>query len=220
LGRNCEWPLINWKAIQSFQVVRGTSAIRFPAALTALGLHFFVRGEHLALRQWLGVLVAFAGLFLAFAEGFFSGQRTWLGDLYGVIAAVLWAATTVLIRATRLGQATATKTLFYQLAVSALVLPVASLLMGERGVVSLSAIAVASLAFQGVIVAFASYLVWFWLLTRYLASRLSVFTFLTPLFGVAAGVILLNEPVTAPFLGAALLVGAGIYLVNSRGRSG
>src|SRR6266850_326291 len=96
-------------------------------ALTALGLHFFVRGERLAPPQWLGVLIAFAGLFLAFAEGFFSGQRTSLGDLCGVIAAVLWAATTVLIRATRLGQASATKTLFYQLAVSALVLPIASL---------------------------------------------------------------------------------------------
>ena len=77
-------------------------------------------------------------------------------------------------------------------------------------------VVVASLVFQFVIVAFASYLAWFWLLTRYLASRLSVFSFLTPLFGVAAGVILLGEPVTVAFLGAAALVGAGIFLVNSR----
>jgi drug/metabolite transporter (DMT)-like permease len=185
-------------------------------ALTALGLHFFVRGERLAPLQWVGVAVAFAGLFLAFAEGFFSGQRTWLGDLCGIIAAVLWAATTVLIRATRLGHATATKTLFYQLAVSALVLPIASLLMGERGVVSLSAIALASLAFQGVIVAFASYLVWFWLLTRYLAGRLSVLSFLTPMFGVLCGVVFLSEPLTGTFAIAALLVAAGIVLVNLR----
>jgi drug/metabolite transporter (DMT)-like permease len=185
-------------------------------ALTALGLHFFVRGERLAPLQWVGVAVAFAGLFLAFAEGFFSGQRTWLGDLSGILAAVLWASTTVLIRATRLGHATATKTLFYQLAVSALVLPIASLLMGERGVVSLSATALASLAFQGVIVAFASYLVWFWLLTRYLAGRLSVLSFLTPMFGVLCGVVFLSEPLTGTFAIAALLVAAGIVLVNLR----
>ena len=80
----------------------------------------------------------------------------------------------------------------------------------------LTPVVVLSLAYQCVIVAFASFLVWFWLLTRYLASRLSVFSFLTPLFGVAAGVILLGEPVTAAFLGAAALVGAGIFLVNSR----
>jgi drug/metabolite transporter (DMT)-like permease len=67
-----------------------------------------------------------------------------------------------------------------------------------------------------VIVAFASYLAWFWLLTRYLAARLSVFSFMTPLFGVLAGVAVLGEPLTSSFVGAALLVGAGIVLVNRR----
>ena len=184
--------------------------------LTALGLHFFVRGERLAALQWLGVGVAFAGLFLAFADGFFSGQRTWRGDLCGLVAAVFWAATTVVIRASRLAQATATKTLFYQLGVSALVLPLASLAIGEAGVVSLSAAAIASLAYQGVIVAFGSFLAWFWLLTRYLASRLSVLSFLTPMFGVLCGVVFLGEPLTGYFVVAALLVGAGIVLVNLR----
>jgi drug/metabolite transporter (DMT)-like permease len=86
--------------------------------------------------------------------------------------------------------------------------------MGEAGVQRVSAIAVASLAYQGVIVSFASYLAWFWLLTRYLAGRLSVFSFLAPLFGVITGVLLLGEPLRAPFALAVILVGAGIYLVN------
>jgi drug/metabolite transporter (DMT)-like permease len=98
------------------------------------------------------------------------------------------------IRATSLARATATKTLFYQLGVSALILPLASIAMGEKGVVALTPLALASLAYQGVIVAFASYLAWFWLLTRYLAARLSVFSFLSPMFGVLAGVIVLGEP--------------------------
>jgi drug/metabolite transporter (DMT)-like permease len=185
-------------------------------ALTALGLHFFVRGERLSPLQWLGVAIAFLGLFLAFAEGFFSGQRTWVGDLCGIIAAILWASTTVLIRATSLSHASATKTLFYQLAVSAIVLPIASILMGERGVVSLSPVAVASLVYQGAIVAFASYLAWFWLLTRYLAGRLSVLSFLTPMFGVLCGVVFLGEPLTGYFAVAALLVAAGLVLVHLR----
>src|SRR4051812_5370591 len=185
-------------------------------ALTALGLHFLVRGERLSALQWSGVALAFAGLFIAFAEGFFSGSGTWLGDLCGVIAALLWASTTVLIRASSLSHATATKTLFYQLGVSALVLPLASLAMGERGVVSLSATAIASLAYQGVIVAFATYLAWFWLLTRYLAGRLAVLSFLTPMFGVLCGVVFLREPLSGYFAVAALLVGGGIVLVNLR----
>ena len=185
--------------------------------LTALGLHFMVAGERLGVRQWLGVGLAFGGLVLAFAEGFSSGQNTWLGDLCGLAAAMLWAATTVLIRATSLARVRAAKTLFYQLAVSALVLPLASVVLGEPGIRSINSLVIASLAYQAVIVAFASYLAWFWLLTRYLAARLSVLSFLTPLFGMLSGVVFLSEPLSAHFALAALLIAAGIALVNLRG---
>jgi len=184
--------------------------------LTALGLHWLVPGEKLVRAQWAGVLVAFAGLALAFGEGFAAARGSLLGDGFGLVAALLWAATTVLIRATSLARISAAKTLFYQLAVSAPMLLAASVLMGEAGVVALTPLALASLAYQGAIVAFASYLVWFWLLRRYLAARLAVFSFLAPLFGVLFGVAILGEPLTPSFAGAALLVGAGIVLVNRR----
>jgi drug/metabolite transporter (DMT)-like permease len=184
--------------------------------LTALGLHFFVRGERLGLLQWTGVAVAFGGLVLAFWEGFSSGLGTWVGDLCGLAAAFLWAATIVLIRASSLARATATKTLFYQLGVSAVVLPAASVALGEHGVRDLNALALASLAYQAIVVAFASYLAWFWLLTRYLAARLSVLSFLTPLFGMASGVVFLSEPLSVRFAAAALLIAGGIALVNLR----
>jgi len=182
---------------------------------TALMLPFFIPVERLSGRQWIGVLAAFGGIVAAFAEGFMSAKgETFVGDLFGVIAAFLWASTIVLIRATRLARASATKTLFYQLAVSVAVLPVVSVALGEPGVVRWTPLAVAILAFQGVIVAFASYLVWFWLLTKYLAARLSVLSFLTPLFGVLFGALLLGERITPAFLAAALLVAGGIVLVN------
>lgn len=195
---------------------RMTVFIYLAPVLTALGLHWLVPGEKLVRAQWLGVAVAFAGIALAFGEAFGAARSSLLGDFFGVVAAALWAATTVLIRATSLSRATAAKTLFYQLAVSAPLLLAASALLGEKGVVALTPLALASLAYQGLVVAFASYLVWFWLLTRYLAARLSVFSFLTPLFGVQFGVLILAEPLTPSFVGAALLVGAGIVLVNRR----
>jgi drug/metabolite transporter (DMT)-like permease len=184
---------------------------------TALGLSLLIPGERLRGVQWSGVALAFTGLVIAFADGFAAGERsTLLGDAFGALAALLWAATTVLIRATRLSTATATKVLFYQLAVSALLLPVASKVLGEPGVISWTPRAAASLAYQAVVVAFASYLTWFWLLTRYLAGRLAVFSFLTPLFGVVFGTTLLGEPLSGRFALAAILVGAGITLVNAR----
>ncbi len=186
-------------------------------SLTALGLHVFIRTERLGPAQWLGVLLAFAGVVLAFVEGFFNaGGDTLIGDLCGVAAAVLWAATTVVIRATRLSQASPSKTLLYQLGIAAALLPAASLLMGEAGVAAVTPLVVASLAYQGVIVAFASFLAWFWLLRNYLAARLSVMSSLTPIFGVAFGALILSEPLSAYFVAAALLVAAGIALVNLR----
>src|SRR4029453_1921504 len=185
--------------------------------LTALALAWWVPSERLSARQWLGVALAFGGIVAAFADGLAAGDHeTLLGDACGALAAALWAATTVLIRATRLSEARAEKTLFYQLAVSAALLPLASLALGEPGVVRLDRVTVAMLLYQGVIVAFASYLAWFWLLTRYYAARLSVFAFIAPLAGVAFGVLLLGERLTPAFLTATLLVTAGIALVNAR----
>ena len=184
--------------------------------MTALGLHFFIPQERLVARQWAGILVAFAGVAVAFGDGFASGRGTLLGDLFGILGAAFWAATTVLIRATRLAAVSAAKTLFYQLAVSGPVLLLVSFLMGEPGVTKLSPVIVAAFAYQCAVVAFASFLTWFWLLRHYLAARLSVFTFLTPFFGVLGGVLLLGEPLTPSFAAAAALVGAGIYLVNSK----
>ncbi|HTM62331.1 MAG TPA: DMT family transporter [Burkholderiales bacterium] len=184
--------------------------------LTALGLHWWVPGEKLKVLQWAGVLLSFLGIVLAFSDGFLAGKSTAKGDLFGIIGAFLWAATTVLIRATPLAKASAPKTLVYQLVVSALMLPLASIAMGERGVVAWTPLAIGSIAFQAVLVAFASYLAWFWLLTRYLAARLAVFSFLSPLFGVLAGVLVLGESLSPSFAAAALLVGSGIVLVNLR----
>jgi drug/metabolite transporter (DMT)-like permease len=187
--------------------------------ITALMLPFFVKSEGLDGRQWAGVLLAFGGIVAAFAEGFVSARgQTLLGDLFGLFAAFLWASTIVLIRATSLARTAATKTLFYQLAVSA-ALPLVSIAMGEPGIVRVTPLAVAVMAYQSVLIAFASYLAWFWLLNRYYAARLSVFTFLTPIFGVAFGVLFLGERVTPAFVAAAALVVAGIVLVNLPARS-
>ncbi|MCM2289375.1 MAG: DMT family transporter [Sulfuritalea sp.] len=179
---------------------------------TVLGLHFFVPGERMGWRQWAGVLLAFAGLVLAFVDQASGGSL--LGDAFGVLAALFWAATTVLIRATALARVTATKVLLYQLVVSAAVMFPLSWLVGERGIGVLSAPTLWAMAYQIVIVAFISYLAWFWLLTRYLAGRLLVFSFLTPLFGVWFGMMLMHDQPSLHFFIAAAMVVGGIVLVN------
>jgi drug/metabolite transporter (DMT)-like permease len=187
--------------------------------VVALGMPLIVRSERLSPLQLFGLLVAFAGVAWAFAEGFSrpaAGPQQWLGDALGVAAALLWGATTLTIRASALGTATAEKTLLYQLLVSGLSLSAAAALTGQPVAPALSALTWASLGFQMVIVSFASYLLWFWLVRHYPATRLAAFTLLTPVFGLLLGALLLNDPITPRLLVALVGVALGIVLVNRR----
>jgi drug/metabolite transporter (DMT)-like permease len=183
--------------------------------VVAIGAHFWIPGERLRPLQVGGLIGALCGVALAMGDALrLPTHRELVGDAMELVAAVFWGATTVVIKASRLSAVPAQKTLFYQLAVSAIALPIVAMLMGERGIFAPSPLVIGMLAYQVIIVAFASYLTWFWLVSRYPAGRLSAFTFLTPLLGLIAGAVLLGDPVSWALVGALLLVGFGIYLVN------
>jgi drug/metabolite transporter (DMT)-like permease len=187
--------------------------------VVALGMPFVARGEKLAPVQWAGLLIAFTGVAVAFAEGLLApaaGPKQWLGDSLGLLAAVLWGATTLTIRATRLTSAPPEKTLVYQLAATGVLLCIAAPLAGESWPQRVSALSAGSMVFQAVVVTFASYLAWFWLMRHYPATRIASFTLLTPVAGLAFGVLLLNEPLTWHLVLALAAVAAGLLLVNRR----
>lgn len=197
--------------------------IYFAPFVVALGMPFISRSEKLHTAQLVGLAVAFGGVVWAFAEGFARpavGPLQWLGDSLGLLAAVLWGCTTLVLRGSRLATALPEKTLLYQLALSGVVLTAAGLLKGEVWPATLSTLSIAALAFQTVVITFASYLVWFWLLRHYPATRISAFVLLTPVFGLFAGVLLLNEPLTTRLVVALAAVCVGIALVNRPARAG
>jgi drug/metabolite transporter (DMT)-like permease len=205
--------------------LRDTTASRLTVFLytspfvVALLLPRFVAAETLRTAQWVGLVIAFAAVALAFGEGFMSssgGPHQLRGDAMALAAGTLWGLTTLVIRASRMGSVSAEKTLFYQVAVTAVVAPVLSLLLGEQWSFSYSAYAWSSIALQTVIGAFASYLTWMWLLRHYPATQMSSFTFLTPVFALVLGVLLLKEPLTPQLMLALCGVAAGIVLVNRR----
>lgn len=181
----------------------------------ALGARWFLPGDRFSTQQWLGLGLSFAGVAVAFGVPTPAAHpREALGDLLILVGAAGWAGTTVLIKASALTRAPAEKTLLYQLVVSAPILGAGAVLLGQRldGVPSL--VPLLSLAYQTVWVVALTYVIWFALMMRYSANRLSAFTFLTPLFGVAAGHLVLGEPITTGFAAAAALVAGGLVLVN------
>lgn len=162
-------------------------------------------------------MVAFAAVGFAFAEGFSRpavGPQQWLGDALGIAAAVLWGCTTLVIRGTRLSQAPPEKTLFVQLAGSGVLLAAAAGVVGEQPGWPWSAGTWGLMAFQTVVVCFASYLLWFWLVRHYPATRLSAWLLLTPVFGLLFGVWLLDEPLTLRLVVALATVAVGIAIVS------
>lgn len=213
-----EFLLIYW-ALDFTNASRGVIFIYLAPFVVALGSHWFVPGERLSPSQYAGLVVAFLGIVTTFGESLsMPSERMLIGDAMMIGGAVFWGATTVLIKASPLIRIDASRTLIYQLAVSAPLLIAGSWALGEPGVVRWSTFAVSSLVYQSAWVAFITYLVWFWMMKEYSASKLSSFTFITPLFGVVAGWWVLDEPLTPGLLMGAVLVAAGIYLVNRRPR--
>jgi len=186
--------------------------------LVAAGMPLIAPGERLRPAQVAGLVLAFSALVFTFRGGLTGGggdaRTLWLGDLLALAAAALWGLTTLWIRATPVGRAAPERTLFQQLAVSAPLMAIGSWLMGEPAPQWTSPLAIASLFYQSVVIAFFSYLAWFWLLRHYPAARVSAFTFLTPVLGLLAGVVLLDEQLTVSLLIGLAGVAVGLWLVN------
>ena len=180
----------------------------------ALGGRWLLPADRFGTSQWGGLSLCFIGLALAIGVPQASvNASTLIGDLMLIGAGAAWGATTLVIKATRLSHISPEKTLVYQLVVSVPVLAVAAALFGERVTAMPGAVPLSWLVYQVVVVG-VTFPFWFMLIQRFSATRVSAFTFLTPLFGVAAGCLLLHEPFTLAFGAAVALVIAGLVLVN------
>ncbi len=178
----------------------------------AIGLNFAIKDERLSGLQWVGIVFSFIGICIAFSGGL--GDTTMLkGDMYALLSGLMWGATTVVIRSSRVNQMRSRPILFYQLLISFIFLSAASWLSGNT-LFEPSFKNISALTFQSVIICFFSFLGWFALLKKYVASQLGVLTFMTPLFGVILGAWVLHEQISNSFVWGANLVVIGIILVT------
>jgi drug/metabolite transporter (DMT)-like permease len=186
------------------------------AIWVALGAHFFLKDDRLTPVKFFGLVLAFCGVAAVFsARSPELPPSYWIGDLMELSAAIFWAATTLYVK--HISQKVTLdhyQTLFAQLIYALPLLALGSFLFEFPVDLNLSPLVLASLFYQSVVVAFASFLIWFWLIHRHTVSRLASFTFMTPLFGAILGGLILDEPVTfLVWIGVACVAG-GIYMVN------
>jgi drug/metabolite transporter (DMT)-like permease len=183
--------------------------------VVVVGSHFLIPGDRFRWSQWVGIVISFAGLALAFGVPVPAADPHQLyGDFLLLLAGVAWGFTTLVVKATSLSRIAPEKTLQYQLLFSIPLLFAGSLLLGERLTQMPGQVALWSLAYQTVWVVAVTFLLWFMLVVRYSATRLSAFTFLTPLFGVLVGHLVMGDPITPGFAAAVAMVIFGLILVN------
>jgi drug/metabolite transporter (DMT)-like permease len=192
---------------------RGTLMTSTMPFFMMAGAHYLL-GERITPGKVLGAVIAFAGVAVVFLDKLsLPSPDAIYGDLLCLLGGVLWAATTLYIRYAKLDRLTPEKTLLYQLAGAAIsALPL--MLFAGPVIRELSFIPIASVLYQAVFVVGFTYVLWFWLMKRYPASGLSSFAFLSPVFGVMFGGLLLSEPITNNLLIGLALIAAGLFLVN------
>ena len=203
-----------------YQGLRLTTASRAVVFLytapffVALG-SYRILGERLRSSQWAGLALSFAGVALAIGVPQPNvDSRVLLGDLLIVVGGAMWGATTVIAKGTKLRLAAPEKALGYQVAISIPILAAAAWFSGEKLDHMPGPLALGVVAYQAIWVVGLTFTMWFALIQTYSASKLSAFTFITPLFGVVASYLILHDQLTPTFGAAALLVIAGLWLVN------
>jgi drug/metabolite transporter (DMT)-like permease len=188
--------------------------------VVAVGAHFFLKGDRLTFPKVLGLILAFAGIFIVFGGRPRTAKTTmFIGDLLEITAAILWGATTIYIKKFMAEKVRPIHTFLYQLFFSIPILLIVSILLEPEWVHGIDASIVASLLYQSIVVAFISYFVWFKLIHEYSVSRLSAFTFFTPIFGVLFGILFLSEEFTLSLKVGLPMVSLGIFFVNWKRRT-
>jgi len=185
---------------------------------TALMLHFCKKSERLSFWQWIGVCITFGGVVAAFWEfaPASSGQAypyMLFGDILALIGGLLWAFTTLVLRLSCLKSISGTLTLFYQLVVTAVLLPIFASVVGQFHI-EWTGFVIFNLTYQTLFVAFGCMLVWLWLLRTYSATLIGMLSFLTPLYTIVFAILLLDEPVELHFIIGAVLVIGGLIMIS------
>ncbi len=205
--------LLLFLALDLTTVVRTAILFYTMPVWLALAAHVGLPGERLTRTRSLGLALAFAGVVWAIVSRGDAGQGSLIGDLFALVAAMCWAGTAFMARASAMRRVLPEMQLFWMVLVSGVVLLALSPLFGPI-LRDWQPVYLVGVVFQIVVVVTGGFILWLWLLSAYPAAGVASFSFLTPVFGVGLGWLLLGEAAGPGVLAAATLVAAGLILIN------
>ena len=186
-----------------------------PVWLT-LSAHFLIDNDKLSLKKIIGLALAVFGLILAIYEP--SGEyneKQFFGDLYSLLASFCWAAIAIMLKTTRLNKSIPETQLLYQLIVSGIILLPISFLFNDF-IRDMNINLVFIFLFQVIIIMCLGFIGWLWVMSRYSASSTSSFAFLTPIFGVLFGWLIMDDNINLQIYLSLFLTCLGIYIINTK----
>ncbi len=183
-------------------------------------LAHFGLGERITPVKAVGLGLAFAGTALAIlSRGTIGqgtiGQGTLAGDLCALAGAVGWAATAFVARRPAMAAAGPERQLFWMVLVSGPILLLAAPSFGPL-LRDIAWVHIFWLFIQASLIVTGGFITWLWLLSTYPTATVASFSFLTPIFSLLIGGFFFSESLQPSLIAAALLVGAGIVLINRR----
>ncbi|MGH1577053.1 DMT family transporter [Planktotalea sp.] len=181
-----------------------------------LGLiaHFVLPGERLSGTRLLGFALSICGVAWALFDRSSGTANLW-GDILALTGAFCWAGIALTVRLTAVSEASAEMQLMCQLVISALVFMALAPFFGPF-VREFTAIHLAGLLYQSIILVLFGFMMWFALMKIYPASDIASFSFLSPVLSVLLGWWLLDEEIGLGIIGALLLVCVGLVLIARR----
>lgn len=189
-----------------------------PVWLT-LSAHFLIDNDKLSLKKIIGLALAVFGLILAIYEpnGEYN-EKQFFGDLYSLLASFCWAAIAIMLKTTRLNKSIPETQLLYQLIVSGIILLPISFLFNDF-IRDMNINLVFIFLFQVIIIMCLGFIGWLWVMSRYSASSTSSFAFLTPIFGVLFGWLIMDDNINLQIYLSLFLTCLGIYVINQKAKT-
>ncbi len=186
-----------------------------PLWLTIL-LYLIKNNEKISIINLAGLILAFLGVIISITNSntnLIFNYAYLIGDLLAFLAALFWALLIIIAKSSNFSKETPEMQLLWMVMVSGPILTIFSLFV-EDPIRDFQVIHIWGVLFQSIIVVAGGFLFWLWLLSKYPASGVASFSFLTPIFTIFFGWIILSEIMTTNFLVAAFFVIIGLILIN------
>jgi len=184
-----------------------------PVFLTIV-VHFLIPEERLTPAKITGLILALGGVIWVLFDRS-NGAGNVLGDLAALAAALFWVGIALIMRISPLAGEKSEVQLLWQLAISSILLLAIAPFFGPL-IREFTAIHLAGMAFQVIVIASFGFLAWFALLKIYPATSVVSFSFLSPVLSVAFGWLILGEAIGPEIIGGLFCVVLGLFLINRK----